>query len=56
LIALASRCFALYYALQCLVAAVSAGHRKRPWLGAGYAGLAAVCIAIVLFGAPADGG
>lgn len=56
LITLASRCFALYYALQCLVATFSAfGHGAR-WRGAGYAALMLLCIAIVVFGTPAEGG
>ncbi len=37
LIALASRSFALYYALQCIVAAFSANRRQRGTLVAGYA-------------------
>lgn len=56
LIAFASRCFALYYALQCLVAALSAARRSRPWRAGGFAGLALVCTAIVVFGSPAEGG
>jgi hypothetical protein len=40
LIALASRCFALYYALQCLVAAMSAARRGQGLRAAGFAALA----------------
>jgi len=56
LIAFASRCFALYYALQCLVAAMSAFGRGAYWRCAGYAGLMVLCAAIVIFGTPAEGG
>ena len=56
LIALASRCFALYYALQCLVAALSAGRRGRSVRAGGFAALALICAAIVVFGTPAEGG
>ena len=55
LIALASRCFALYYALQCAVAAASAWRRGRRDLSAGFALLAVVCAAVVVFGAEIDG-
>jgi hypothetical protein len=56
LITLASRCFALYYALQCLVAALSSNERGRRWHAAGYALLMLLCAAIVIFGTPAEGG
>jgi len=56
LITFASRCFALYYALQCLVAALSASRRACPARAAGFAMLALVCAVIVVFGTPADGG
>jgi hypothetical protein len=56
LITLASRCFALYYALQCLVAALSASKRARPARTAGFFALAVFCIVIVVFGTPAEGG
>jgi len=56
LIALASRCFALYYALQCLVAALSARRRGRPARAGGFIALALVCAAIVIAGTPAEGG
>jgi len=56
LITFASRCFALYYALQCLVAALSASRRDSPCRTSGFAALALVCAAIVVFGTPAEGG
>jgi hypothetical protein len=56
LIAFASRCFALYYALQCLVATLSAHERGLRWRAGGFALLMVVCAAIVLFGTPAEGG
>lgn len=56
LITFASRCFALYYALQCLVATLSAMRRNRPGLAAGFAALAFVCAAVVVLGTPAEGG
>ena len=56
LIALASRSFALYYALQSGIAALSA-YRQNQLLGAGwYAILTAVCGTITAFGTPAEGG
>jgi len=55
LIAFASRCFAAYYALQCLVATLSAIRRKSLWKAAGFAALAALCAVIVVIGAPAEG-
>lgn len=54
LIALASRAFAFYYALQCVVAALSTRNRGRPGLAAFYAALALLCFAVVIFGAPAE--
>lgn len=56
LIALASRCFALYYALQCLVAALSAARGARGLRATGFAALACACLAIVLLGTPAETG
>ncbi len=56
LITLASRCFALYYALQCLVAALSAVHRGARWRASGFGLLMLLCAAIVIFGTPAEGG
>lgn len=56
LITLASRCFALYYGLQCVVATLSARRRGAPRRAAWYAALALVCTAVVVFGIPAEGG
>lgn len=56
LIAFASRCFALYYALQCLTAYLSAVKRGRRTMAAGFAALAVMCMAIVIFGVPAETG
>jgi hypothetical protein len=56
LITLASRCFALYYALQCLIACMSARRRGSPAATLGFGILTAVCMAIVIFGVPAEGG
>lgn len=56
LITLASRCFALYYALQCLVATMSTFGRGAYWRAGGYAALMLLCAAIVIFGTPAEGG
>jgi hypothetical protein len=56
LITLASRCFALYYALQCLVAMMSTGGRGAYGRAAGFGCLMLLCAAIVIFGTPAEGG
>jgi len=56
LITFASRCFALYYALQCLIACMSATRRKSTAAQLGFGVLTAVCMAIVIFGVPAEGG
>ena len=56
LITLASRCFAFYYALQCLVAMMSAGGRGAYGRAAGFGALMLLCAAIVIFGTPAEGG
>jgi len=56
LITLASRFFALYYLLQCAVAAMSALRRGRVALAAGFAALALVCAAVTVLGTPAEGG
>ncbi|MGE0847182.1 MAG: hypothetical protein AB7L41_13010, partial [Flavobacteriaceae bacterium] len=56
LITFASRCFAMYYAVQCMEAARIAfglGLRAR---AAGFASLALLCLAVVVFGIPAEGG
>jgi hypothetical protein len=54
LIALASRAFAFYYGLQCVVATLSARNRARSGLAVFYAALALLCLAVVIFGAPAE--
>lgn len=56
LIALASRCFAFYYMLQCVVASISANKRGSLGHTVGYSALAILCLAVVLFGAPVEGG
>jgi len=50
IIAYASRAFALYYMLQCLVALLVA--RKKGRGGLGFALLALICLAVFVFGAP----
>jgi len=54
LITFASRCFALYYALQCMVATLSAARRNRPGRAIAFAALALLCIAIFVLGTPAE--
>lgn len=56
-IAVASRAFAAYYAIQCAIAiAVARADGKADWRRqAGFAALALICIAAALFGAPAEG-
>lgn len=60
MVALASRAFALYYFLQCVIAVLAV--RRAPQVGrraghqAWYALLAAFCLTVVVFGAPAEGG
>jgi hypothetical protein len=56
LITLASRCFAFYYALQCLVATLSANRRGESWRAGSFGLLMLLCTAIVIFGTPAEGG
>ncbi len=56
LITFASRCFAVYYALQCMVAALSAARRGSKARAASFAALTLVCTAIVVFGTPVEGG
>lgn len=59
IITLSSRAFALYYALQCVVAIQVARRADvtRPWLRiAGFAVLAAVAFGATLFGVPVEGG
>jgi hypothetical protein len=59
IIALASRAFALFYALQCVVAAQVALRTpdlKHRWLrAAGFGGLAILAFAVVVFGTPVEG-
>jgi len=55
LITLASRCFAFYYALQCLIAAISAFRLKQSRQAAGFFGFAVICTLIVIFGTPVEG-
>jgi hypothetical protein len=58
-ITLASRAFALFYLLQCLVAAGVAlrtpGLRRHRLHAAGFLALAAMALAVVLFGIPMEG-
>jgi hypothetical protein len=58
-IALASRAFALFYLLQCLVAAGVAmrapGLERRTVYVAGFLALAVLALAVVVFGAPVEG-
>lgn len=56
LITLASRCFAFYYAMQCLTAALSALRLRKPAHSAFFFLLAVICVLIVIFGTPAEGG
>ncbi|WP_319771875.1 hypothetical protein [Breoghania sp.] len=55
LITLASRCFAFFYALQCLIASLSAIRRHEIRGAVLYALLGVVCAAVVAFGAPVEG-
>jgi hypothetical protein len=58
-IALASRAFALFYLLQCLVAVgvamTAPGVKQRALLVAGFLALALLALAVVIFGAPVAG-
>lgn len=54
-IALASRAFALFYALQCFVAAILAQARKKWPLFSAFLLLSAVCFLVFVFGVPAEG-
>jgi len=58
-IALASRAFALFYLMQCLVAAAVAlkapGVPRRGLYPAGFLALSAMAVAVVLFGIPMEG-
>jgi len=58
IISYASRAFALYYGLQCLLAAyVSARHSgaKQRWLAVMFLAAAALALAVLLLGVPAEG-
>jgi len=52
IIAYASRAFALYYALQCVVAALVARRLEKAHLGLGFGALGLVCLAVFAFGVP----
>jgi len=58
LIALASRAFALFYAIQCVVAVMAAARLEKSGRNvfqiAGFSTIGLICILIVLFGAPAE--
>ncbi|MEM7602366.1 MAG: hypothetical protein AAF357_13235, partial [Verrucomicrobiota bacterium] len=54
-IALASRAFALFYALQCMVAAQIAFRRSSISLTIAFFVLAAICLSVFIFGLPAEG-
>lgn len=47
---------AVYYALQCLVATMSCATRGAHARAVGFAALMLLCVAIVIFGTPAEGG
>jgi hypothetical protein len=51
-IAYASRAFALYYTLQCVVALLVARKMGRSHLGLGFAALAFICLAVFALGVP----
>lgn len=57
-IAYASRAFALFYAVQCAMAAFHAWRpgqgERRPWRAAGYAALTLTMIAVAVLGIPAE--
>ncbi len=55
LITLASRCFAFYYALQCLIAAISAHRLNRSKQAAGFLLVSLICTLAVILGAPVEG-
>lgn len=56
IISYASRCFALYYAVQCVLAALFLYRRGGSRLqSGGYLVLCLGCLAVVLFGVPAEG-
>lgn len=55
LVAFASRCFALYYTLQCVQAALSANARGERLRAASFAMIMLMALAVLIFGAPAEG-
>lgn len=55
IVALASRAFALFYAMQAVVASAVAGHRKDSARAAWFGGLAALALAVAVLGIPAGG-
>ena len=54
IISYASRAFAVYYALQCVVAAIMAWPRGSRLRSLAFGGLAFVCSAVAIFGLPAE--
>jgi hypothetical protein len=55
IVALASRAFALFYALQCTVAILVARHRGEPIRAIAFSALAALSLAVATLGIPAGG-
>jgi hypothetical protein len=55
IVALASRAFALFYALQCTVAVLVAHHRGDTGKGIAYGVFATLSLAVAVFGIPASG-
>ena len=55
IISYASRAFALYYALQALIAVLYARERNEHWRSAGFAALVLLGVAIVVFGQAVEG-
>ncbi|WP_138471341.1 hypothetical protein [Poseidonocella sp. HB161398] len=53
IVALASRAFALFYALQCLVAMLLAWERRETGRAVWHGGLSALCFAVAVLGIPA---
>ena len=50
----ASRAFAAYYAIQSAIAALGAWRERRLLLSAGFAAMAALGLAITVFGTPVE--
>lgn len=55
IVTLASRAFALFYALQCVVAVLVARHRSDKGKAIWFGGLAAIAFAVAVLGIPASG-